>query len=242
MSPDTLRFYFLFSLICILVYFILKWIFDTCFLWSSSSIFLSMFCLCWIDDLMFFLQCALGRGSWKWSVWPTILHLCLNTETERDEENCLYSHYSFCTMQQSSCFWAVLGSRFLKPSLSFSTRDISTRDISSRTSLHLRWSFFFIFETLAVASFAAVPALGCPWFTSWDLTRLWLTSLSLANSISSTSGVRHVQGGWREEGASILERWSTNVFNRASSPRLHSVLLCQLFHGHSGRSHVEASA
>lgn len=112
-EPRHLTFLFP-SLICTLVYFIFKWIFETCFLWSSSSIFLSMFCLCWIDDLMFFLQHALGRGSWKWSVWPTILHHGLNIETERDEENFLYSHYSFCTMQQSSRFWAVLGSRFLK--------------------------------------------------------------------------------------------------------------------------------
>lgn len=40
-----------------------------------------------------------------------------------------------------------------------------------------------------------------------------------------------MRGGWREEGASILDRWSTNVLNRASSPMVVLSLYANLFIG-----------
>lgn len=122
----------------------------------------------------FFLQTALGRGSWKRSFWPTILHLGFNTETERERENCLCSHYSFSTMNKSSLLWAVLGKVSLKNLPS------PPPVASPQKTTHLLPWMVFISKTLAVASFAAVPALGCPRIKRWDLTRRWLTSLSLA--------------------------------------------------------------
>lgn len=72
-------------LVSFVAYLILKWIFKNWFPVILLQYFLPMFCLCWTDDQMFFLQSALGRGSWKWSIWPTILHLGFNTETEKEK-------------------------------------------------------------------------------------------------------------------------------------------------------------
>lgn len=144
----------------------------------------------------FFLPTALGRGSWKRSFWPTILHLGFNTETqrERERENCLCSHYSFCTMNKSSLFGAVLGKVSLKNLPSPSPPVASPQ----KTTRLLPW-ILFISKTLAVASFAAVPALGCPRIKRWDLTRRWLTSLSLATQHQQYIGCKtcagRVEGG-----------------------------------------------
>lgn len=123
-----------------------------------------------------FLSSTLGRG-WKWSHFDQLSSILFRMHKERERENRFYSLIIHYILHYAPKHIVNVAEKCLAQGF-FKTFPL-LHPCHLLTSFLLPLAVIFIFMMLAVASSAAVPALGCPKVQRWDLTRRWLTSLSL---------------------------------------------------------------